>query len=283
MSVLVEVSGQLQGLLLPGADQRWRVELVHQPVDAPAVGAHVPAAAAVAAEDQPVLGHRDVGGWEDSAPGVVADVLLRRAARHQLRPHRRVRTVRPDEHVGVRAAAIGQPNRDPVRVLLVVREPGGQADVLPPGRVGEEIGQLRPVHQQELVVGHAEPRRVEQLPGGVVEVHLAGSADGPELLADTEVVEDRQRVGPQPQPGPGSAHLRRLFVDHHLDARAAQCEPTRQAHDPATDNYCPHQSSPSSRSSLRSTVGSRRRFIPVQRRYTVFSAATIGRWTTTST
>ena len=236
---LFEVGGPVQGLLLEGAGQLGRVELVHQPVDAAVVGAHVAAAAAVVAQDQPVFGRGGAGVGDDRPPGVVAGVLPRRAAGHQLPAHRRVRPVRADKYVGVVLAAVGQPDRDPVRVLLVPVEPGRQADVLPADGVGQQVVQLGPVHQQELVVLGAELRGVEQASGRVVEVHLAGLADGPHLRADAEFVEDRQGVGPQPQPGPGGADLRRLLVDHHVDTGAPQGQPAGQAHDPGSDHHSP--------------------------------------------
>jgi hypothetical protein len=174
----------------------------------------------------------------------VAAVLLRREARHELCAHRRVRAVRTDEQVGVLAGAIGEPHRDVVIVLVVRAEPGGQADVVPSHGVGEQIRQLRPVHQQVLVVLRTELRGLEQPPGRVVEVHLAGLADGAHLFADAELVEHPQRVGPEPQPGAGGADLRRVLVDHDLDPGAAQRDPTGQAHDPGTDHHTSHHSPP---------------------------------------
>jgi hypothetical protein len=84
-----------------------------------------------------------------------------------------------------------------------------------------------------------EPRRVEQPPGRVVEVHLAGFADGSHLLADTEFVEHGERVSPEPQTRAGGADLRSLLVDHDLHPGAAQREATREPHDPATDHHGP--------------------------------------------
>ena len=91
---------------------------------------------------------------------------------------------------------------------VVFVEPRGQTDVLPADGVGEGFVQLGPVHQQELVVRHTESRCVEQLSGRVVEIHLAGFADGADVLADAELVEHGECVGSEPQPSDGGTDLR---------------------------------------------------------------------------
>ena len=275
------------GLAASGAGQRRVLELVHQPVDAAVVGAHVPAPAAVGAQDQPILGQRGCrwlgmtarqAWWPGCSCAGAPGTNCARTAEYA--------PSAPTSTSAVLAAAIGEPDRDVVRVLLVrarTRWPGGCSPARRRRRADRSASPGAPTG-----TGGPRPRTpgFEQPPGRVVEVHLAGFADGPHLLADAELVEHRQRVGPEPQPGPGGADLR--CAARRSPPRSRRGAARARSSGPRSRRRSPQPASEPTPVMLISTVFSScrldgrngSRFTPVQRWYTVIPHVIIGRWTT---
>ena len=188
------------------------------------------------------LGHiemRDALGRHQPAPGDVAGVARQLLAEH-LPAHRRMDAVGADENVAGRGAAIGERDRDAVRVLIEALDARAEAEAFLAEAAEQDVEQVGAVRgvvrRAEMRLRPLAERRVVEaiagVPGAIVAAFRTVD-DARQRIAEPERPQDARRVAADLEAGADLGEGRRLLEQFGLDAALAQRQQRRDAADAA--------------------------------------------------